>query len=142
MKSSNFWIAVLASGVAVNVMDGILQGMVMTNMYYSKHQDVFNMTASPAWYIFGDFVSVFVLAWVYDKISSNFASGWMGGAMYGLYAGVLVNFPSQIFLHLYIRGFSYRLAWFNTIYGIVWAIIAAAIIAAVYKKDASTSSAS
>ena len=142
MKSSKFWIAVAAAGVAVNVFDGVLQGMILQNMYYSKHPDLFNMTANPAWYIFGDFVAVFVFAWVYDKVSSSFASGWMGGAMYGLYAGILVNFPGQIFLHLYIRGFSYRLAWFNTIYGIVWGILAGAIFAAVYKKGASTSSAS
>ncbi len=142
MKNSKFWIAVAAAGVAMNVVDIVLQGMIMDKMYYSKHLDLFNMTANPAWYIFGDFVAVLVLAWVYDKVSSSFASGWKGGAMYGLYAGVLVNFPYQIFLHLYIRGFSYRLAWFNTIYGVVWAMIAGAIIVAVYKKGASTSSAS
>lgn len=142
MKSSKFWIAVAAAGVAMNVVDFVLQGMIMDKMYYSKHLDLFNMMANPAWYILGDFVAVLVLAWVYDKVSSSFASGWMGGAMYGLYAGILVNFPGQIFLHLYIRGFSYRLAWFNTIYGIVWAIIAGAIFVAVYKKGASTSSAS
>jgi hypothetical protein len=87
MKSSKFWIAVAAAGVAMNVVNGILQGMIMEKMYYSKHLDLFSMTANPAWFIFGDFVTVFVLAWVYDKVSSGFVTGWRGGAMYGFYAG-------------------------------------------------------
>ena len=142
MKSSKFWISVLVAGVVVNILDFLLQGMLMEKMYYSRHMDVFIMTANPIWYILGDFVSVFVLAWVYDKVSSSFASGWMGGAMYGLYAGVLVNFPAWLFLHLFIRGFGKKIALFSTVYGIVWAVIAGAIIVAVYKKGASTSSAS
>jgi hypothetical protein len=107
----------------------------MVNLYYSKHTDVFLDTANPAWFILGDFITVIVLAWVYDKVSGSFAAGWKGGAMYGLYAGVLVNFPTWIFLHLFIKGFSYKYAWFSTVYGIAWTIIAAAIIAALYKKS-------
>lgn len=131
-----------AAGIAMNVVDGVLQGMIMDKLYYSKHLDLFNMTASPIWYIVGDFVTVFVLAWVYDKVSSSFAAGWKGGAIYGLYVGILVNFATWIFLRLYIRGFSYRLAWFNTIYGVAWAVIAGAILAALYKRGTSTSAAS
>lgn len=134
MKSSKFWIAVAAAGVVMNIVDIVLQGKIMESMYYSKHQDVFIMTTSPAWFVLGDFVAVLVMAWVYDKVSSSFAAGWKGGAMYGLYAGVLVNFPTWIFVHLFLKGFSYRFAWFSTIYGIVWSVIAGIIIVALYKK--------
>src|SRR3989304_5547687 len=115
MKSNKFWIAVAAAGVVMNVVDFLFQGMLMNNLYYSKHPDVFAEMTNPVWFIIGDFVAVLVLAWVYDKVSSSFASGWKGGALYGLYAGVLVNFPTYIFLHLVIKGFSYRFAWFSTI---------------------------
>lgn len=134
MKSGKFWLAILVSGVVMNIVDFVFQGMVMESMYYSKHADVFTMTASPIWYILMDFVSVFVLGWVYDKVSGSFSAGIKGGAMFGLYAGILVSFPSWIGLHLFLKGFSYKYAWFSTIYGVVWGVVAAAIIAALYKK--------
>ena len=142
MKNSKFWIAVVVSGVAMNIVDFVLQGMVMTPMYYSKHADVFIQTTNPVWYVVMDFIMVFVLAWVYDKVAASFNSGWKGGAMYGLYAGILVNFPTWIFLHIFIKGYSYKFAWFSTFYGIVWTVIAGAIVAGIYKKGATASAAS
>ena len=56
-----------------------------------------------------------------------------GGAMFGLSAGILINFPTWIMLHLFIRGFSYAYAWFFTIYGIVGTLAAGAIIASIYE---------
>jgi hypothetical protein len=134
MKNSKFWIAVAASGVVMNIVDFLLQGMVMIPMYYSKHTDIFNQTTNPVWYVIGDFITVFVLAWVFDKVSASFNSTWKGGAVYGLYAGILVNFPTWIFLHLFLKGYSYKYAWFSTIYGIVWTVIAGAIVASIYEK--------
>ncbi len=135
MKNSKFWIAVAVCGVVMNIVDFLFQGMVMTPMYYSKHTDVFIDMANPVWFVIIDFVTVFVLAWVYDKVAGSFNSGWKGGAMYGLYAGILVNFPTWIFFHLFIRGFSYKFAWLTTIYGIVWTVIAGAIITSIYGKN-------
>ena len=134
MKSGKFWIGVGVSGLVMNIVDFVLLGIVMTNLYYSKHADVFLDTSNPVWLIVGDFVTVFVLAWVYDKVAGSFSKGWKGGALYGLYAGVLINFPTWILMHLTVRGFSYKYAWFSTIYGIAWSAIAAAVVAALYKK--------
>ena len=136
MKSARFWIAVAVSGVVMNIVDFVVQAMIMTNMYYLKHPDVFLTTTNPAWYILGDFVTVFVLAWVFVKVAKSFSAGWLGGAAYGLYAGVLVNFPTWIMTHLLLKGISYKFAWFSTIYGIVWTVIAAVVIAAIYPKEA------
>lgn len=127
--------AVAASGVVMNIVDFILQGMILTPMYYSKHADVFVQTTNPLWFVIMDFLTVFVLAWVYDKVAGSFNPGWKGGAMYGLYAGILMNFPTWIFFHLFIKGFSYKFAWFDTVYGIVWTVIAATIVASIYKKE-------
>ncbi|HTX18373.1 MAG TPA: hypothetical protein VMG34_06910 [Bacteroidota bacterium] len=138
MKSARFWIAVAVSGVVMNVLDFVGQAMIMTDMYYAKHPDVFLTTTNPAWYVLVDFVTVFVLAWVFTKVAKSFSAGWRGGAAYGLYAGILVNFPTWIMTHLMLKGFSYKFAWFSTFYGIVWTIIAAAVIAAIYPKEAPT----
>jgi len=134
VKNSKFWIAVLVSGLVMNVVDFVGQGMIMTNMYYSKHADFFYGTTNPLWFVIADFVTIFVLAIVYDRVAASFSGGWKGGAVFGLYAGVLVNFPTWIILHLFITGFSYKYAWFSTIYGIVWTAIAAAIIGAMTSK--------
>jgi hypothetical protein len=134
MKNSKFWMAVGASGVVMNIIDFLIQGMVMVPVYYSKHLDVFIQSTDPLWFVIGDFITVFVLAWVYDKVAGSFSAGWKGGAIYGLYAGILVNFPTWIFLHLMLKGFSYKFAWFSTIYGIVWTVIAGAIVASIHEK--------
>jgi len=134
MKSGKFWIAVLVAGVVANVIDYIGQGMVLTGMYYSKLDDVFRQDTNVGWLVFGDFVAVLVLAWVYDKVASVFGYGVKGGACCGFYLGVLVNFPTFHFIHLMFKGYPYSLTWISTIYGIIWYVIVGAILAAIMKK--------
>lgn len=136
MKSGKFWIAVLVGGIVANILDFIVQGLVLNNVYYAQMPELFNTGTSLIWYIIGDFVAVFVFAWVYDKVAGSFEGGPKGGMMCGLYAGILVNFPTWIFMHLFIKGFPYGLSWISTIYGIVWYIIIGAILAGLYKKGA------
>jgi hypothetical protein len=45
----------------------------------------------------------------------------------------IITLPT-IFMHLFMRGYSYGLAWISTIYGIVWGVAAGAIVGAIYKK--------
>jgi hypothetical protein len=134
MKSGKFWIAVLVAGVVANVVDYVGQGMVLTGMYYSKLTDVFRQDMNIGGLVFGDFVAVLVLAWVYDKVASAFGGGVKGGACCGFYLGVLVNFPAYHFINLMFKGYPYSLTWINTIYGIIWYVIVGAILAAVMKK--------
>ena len=101
MKSGKFWIAVLVAGIVANVLDYVVQGHVLTGMYYSKMTDVFRQDMTIGWLVFGDFVAVLVLAWVYDKVASAFGGGVKGGACCGFYLGVLVNFrPTISFTHV------------------------------------------
>ncbi|MDE3057684.1 MAG: hypothetical protein KGJ59_06990 [Bacteroidota bacterium] len=134
MKSNKFWIAVLVGGVVANILDFLVQGMWLEAAYYSKMPDLFNMGTNVAYYIIGDFVFVFVLAWVYDKVASSFVNGSKGGMTFGLYAGVLLNFPMWIFIHLMIKNFPYGLAWINIIYGIIWTIVIGTVLGGFLKK--------
>ena len=72
----------------------------------------------------GDFVTVLVFVWVYDRVRWSRA-GVKGGASYALYAGILINFPTWIFAHLLFEGFPYSLAWTWTLVGIGWCVIEA-----------------
>lgn len=134
MKSSRFWIAVLVVGVVLNIIDFIVQGKVLTSMYYSKMTGVMNQDTPALWFVFGDFVAVLVLAWVYVKVASAFGSGLQAGAICGFYLGVLVNFPTFHFIHLMFKNYAYSLTWVNTIYGILWYVLAGAVLAAILKK--------
>jgi hypothetical protein len=134
MKSGKFWIAVLVAAVVANIIDVVVQGQLLANMYYSKMADVFRQDTNVGWFVLGDFVAVFVLAWVYDKVWSVFGGGLKGGACCGLYLGILASFPTYHFVHLMFKGYPYGLTWISTIYGILWYVIAGAILAAVMKK--------
>ncbi len=134
MKSGKFWLAVIAGGFVLNVLDFLLHGLILQNAYYAKLTDVFNQGGSPAPFIIGDFVVAFVYAWVYDKVYGSFGGGLNGGSMFGLYAGVLTSFPTWLFMHLVIQGFPYDLAWIWTLNGIVWSVILGAVLGTIYKK--------
>ncbi len=103
--------------------------------YYSKMPELFNTEGNIVNFIIGDFVAVFVLAWVYDRVSGSFAGGTKGGMTFGLYAGVFLNFPGWIFIHLMIRNFPYGIAWINTIYGIIWTVVIGAVVGQMMKKS-------
>ena len=133
MKSGKFWLAVLVGGVVLNVLDFVLHGMILHD-YYGSMPDLFNPPGSPVLFILGDFVVALVYAWVYDRVYGSFGGGAKGGATYGLYAGIITSFPTWIFMHLIIKGFTYGLSWIWTINGIVWSIILGAVIGAIYKK--------
>jgi hypothetical protein len=138
MKSNKFWVAVLVTGIVANVIDFCFYALWMGPTYMASNPTLFRQDTNPAWFVVGDFIAVFVLAWVLDKVSSSFGSTPADGAKAGLYLGVLVNFPTYIFMHLMFNGYSYGLSWISTIYGIVWYVAMGALLAALMKKGSTT----
>jgi hypothetical protein len=134
MNVKKVLLTALAVGVVMNIVDFVVQGNLLAG--YSAQFAVLKKAADLKipWLVVGDFVAALVLVWVYDRVHSSFASGAKGGATFGLYAGVLVNFPTWIFANLIFADFPYGLAWTWTIVGIVWAVIAGAVAGAVYKR--------
>ena len=134
MKSSKFWIAVLVTGIVANVIDYCFYSLWMGPTYMMANPVLFRQDTNPVWYVVGDFISVFIFAWVLDKVSSSFGAKPADGAKAGLYLGILVCFPMYIFMHLMFNGYSYGLSWISTIYGILWYVVMGAILAALMKK--------
>ncbi|MBE3134099.1 MAG: hypothetical protein IMZ55_11535 [Acidobacteria bacterium] len=118
-------------GIVANVIDFIVQGTLLAGFYTGAP---FRQDTNMAWMVLGDFVAAFVFTWVYLKVAPAFAAGPVGGATMGFYAGVLVTFPANIFLHLMIANFPYGLSWIWTIYGIIWYVVLGAIAGAMNKK--------
>ena len=134
MKSGKFWLAVLVGGIVANILDAVVMGVLLAPSFAgieSMNQDV-----NVAWFMLGDFFAVLVMMLFYDRVYSSFSPGSKGGATYGLYAGLIVSFPTWIFIHLMVKGFPYGLAWIVTIYGIIWGAIVGSTIGSVYKKSA------
>jgi hypothetical protein len=135
MKSSKFWMAVLVCGVVANIVDWAFYTQWLGPTYMMSNPILFRQDTNPAWFVIGDFVSVFVFAWVFDKVSSVFGSTPKDGAKAGLYLGILVSFPTYIFMNLMFNGYSYSLSWISTIYGVLWYIGVGALLALLMKKS-------
>ena len=126
-------LAALAAGFAINLLDFFVHGMLFETMYYAQ-VPIFRRDDTIPFLVLGDFMKGLVFVWVYDRVRGSFAAGAAGGAAFGLYAGVLVWFPANIFLHLLIRDFPYGLTWAWTVHGVVLAVIVGAIAGAIYKR--------
>ena len=132
MNVKKLLLAAVAVGVVVNVLDFVVQGQLLAGYY--ANIPLFKREPPIHWLVLGDFVAALVLVAVYDRVRSSFGGGAKGGAVVGLYAGVLVNFPTWIFAHLLWEGFPYGLAWTLTVVGVVWTVIAGAVAGAIYKS--------
>ena len=138
MKSNKFWLAVLVGGVVANIIDFIVYGMWLQQAYFMQNTVLFRQDTNVAWYVVGDFIAVFIFAWIFTKVSGSFGSTVQDGAKAGLYLGIFANFPLWIFVHLMFNGYPYSLSWINTIYGVIWYVILGAVVAAVMKKKEAT----
>lgn len=134
MNITKLLVATLGAGVVANVYDFVVHANLLQRAYYSQLTSLFRQDAPMAWIIVGDFVAALVFVWVYDRVYGSFGGGVKGGATFGVYAGVLVNFPMGIFLNLLFVGFPYELAWLWIMTGIIWAVLIGAIVGALYKK--------
>ncbi len=131
MNVKKLLIAFLAVGVVMNIIDYVMFTVIMKESIAAN--PILRQDASPVWFIIIDFVSALVVVWVFDKVRGSFKAGVAGGALYGFYAGVLLNFPTWIGLSLIIKGFEYKQAWFWTGYGVIWMLIAGCIAGFIYK---------
>lgn len=126
------WLIIgIVVGIVAAVYDVIVHGSLLAS-YYTRAP--FRQDASLAWMLVSNIVAGLVFAWVYLKVAGSFASGVRGGITMGFYAGVLVNFPSAIFLNLVLQDFPYGLSWLWVVSGIVFYVIAGAIAGALTKK--------
>ena len=135
MNVKKWLIATIAVGIVVNVYDGVTHGWLLRGTYMDL-PNLFRQDGPLAWFVVGDFVAAAVLVWFYDRVYSSFGGGLAGGAKFGLYAGVLLGFPAQLFQSAMYVGFPYSLAWIWVFLIIGWGLVAGAVAGAVYGPDA------
>ena len=119
-------------GLVMNVLDFIVQGNLLAGMFAAV--PAFRQTTEMLPYlIVGDFVAGLVFAWAFLKLGSAAGHGVAGGATFGLYAGVLIGFPTYIFVHLLLNGVPYGLMWVLTIYTALVYVVLGAVAGALHK---------
>jgi hypothetical protein len=131
MQTGKIAAAGLTAGIVANVIDFLSFTFLFKSMMTLPFM---NPNPLIAVLVAGDFVAALVFVWVYDRVRGSFGPGAKGGATYGLYAGILINFPLWIFMHVLVKDWPSSYSWFSTIYGIVWAIILGAVVGVVYDK--------
>lgn len=131
MNPTKFLVAVVVLFVWGYLFDAVLAPTI----YGSSMSTIPGMVAEPPmlWVVLGSLAAVAVLVWLYEKVRGSFAPGAAGGVVFGLYTGVLINFPIWLFHTLYV-GWPYRAMWHFTLVGIVMGVINGALIGLVYEK--------
>ena len=87
---------------------------------------------SAMWEAVGDLCSALVLCGFYGRVRTVYGAGLAGGAVFGVYAGTLMSFPTWLNMTNYF-GWPYRTAWHLTIIVILIYVVAGAIAGMVYK---------
>ena len=87
---------------------------------------------SKLWETIGDVCAALVLTGFYARVRGVYGANLKGGAVFGVYAGVLIHFPSWLFMAVY-AGWPYGATWMITIGLIVLTVIAGAVMGAVYQ---------
>lgn len=131
MNLKRLLVSGIAAGVVVNVYDYLVHGVLLKEAMAGPP---FRAESNIPWLVAGDFVAAFVLAWVWIRVKGAFGSGWLAGLKGGFCAGLLVNLPGPIFLHLLIDNFSYHMAWVWIGIGMAWYLLAGAVIGAVDRE--------
>src|SRR3989304_1778353 len=109
MNWTRVLIAGVVAGIATNVADFVMHGMIMANTYM-KYPQVFTQTqTNPAWFTLVALCLSLAAAILFAKTRSSWAAGWMGGATYGFFLG-LVGFWTSFYHPPTIDGLPYSLA--------------------------------
>ena len=129
MPVSKLLVTAVVVGIVVNLYDFLIHGVLLQGSLYPGIP-LLRPDASIPLLIVTDFVAALVFVWVYDRVRAAFPTSAPGGAKFGLYVGVLANFPTWIACYLLLDGFTYPLAWAWTLAGIGWCVLAGAVTGA------------
>lgn len=132
MNWTRIVVAGLAAGIAANIADFVMHGFILRNTY--MEYPVFSQEqANPLLFLVVSVCIGLAAAIFYARTVDSWAGGWKGGATFGFFVG-LVAFFSNHYNPLVIEGFPYFLSWCWGGTGLITAVIAGAVIGAIYRK--------
>ena len=131
------WTRVLAGGVAagivINIADYVMHANIMANTY-TKYPQVFTQTqANLGWFVLIALCIGIASAILFGKTRGSWAAGWMGGATFGFFLGLVMMFPG-FYNSLVIDGFPYYLCWCWGGITMIDSILGGAVLGAIIKR--------
>jgi len=123
--------AILLVWVWLLLWDNFLSGPIMGNALATIPGLV--ATFPKMWEVVGDLCAAVVLVWFYSRVQGAFGTGIMGGLKYGLSAGVLINFPTWLFMTLYLA-WPYAPTWHITLIAILQTGVSGLLAGLVFEK--------
>jgi len=133
MNWSKIAIGGLVAGIAMNVTEWVLHGVVMRSTY-EKYPDVFRQEqSSPLYFVLAAVCVCLAAALLFSKSRSSWAAGVTGGATFGACLG-LVAFFTFFYNPLVFDGYPYYLAWCQGTITLIAFVIAGAVLGLVIKK--------
>lgn len=126
----NYLVAAITVFVFLLVWDNFVASMVMGSALAA----IPGMKAefSRMWEAVGDACAALMLAGVYARTRGVFGTGLKGGATYGVYAGLLINFPTWLYMTVYL-GWPYAATWQITVILVLVGVVAGALMGMVYQ---------
>lgn len=124
----------VAAGIAMNVADFVMHGMIMSATYM-RYTEVFSQTqANPLWFTLIGVCMGIAAALLFGKTRASWAPGWKGGLVYGFFLGLVGFFP-DFYNALVIEGFPYYLVWCWGGITMIDSLIAGTVLGAVIRRD-------
>jgi len=132
MNWTRIGLAGIAAGIATNVCEFIVHGLLLGDTY-TRYPEVFEQTQSnPLFFLAIAVGMALVMAVVYAKTRSCWPAGVKGGAMLGFYVGLFL-FLADFYYSLVIADFPYYLSWCWGVSSIIFAVVTGSVVALVYK---------
>ncbi len=108
------WIKILLAGIVggvlMNIAEFVLHGVILAKTY-TKYPEVFTQEqANPLYFLLIALVIAFFGAILFSKTRKCWADGWMGGATFGFFLGLVV-FWGRFYDALTVDGYPYFLSW-------------------------------
>lgn len=125
--SKKFWIAILSGGIAVNLLDIIVRGGFLKDIFITQATEL-RVDINPAWFVLFGFLKIVIFVWFFFKVRGSFGGGARGGMKFGLYYGIALNVPAMFFPYMVYKGVPYIYIWATIAYGLVWGMLLGVIV--------------
>ena len=133
MNWTKVLIAGIVGGIALNIADFVMHGLIMANTY-TKYPEVFTQEqANPLMFALVAICIGIASAILFAKTRTMWAEGWQGGATYGFWLGLIGFFPG-FYDSLVIEGFPYYLSWCWGGITLIGFVILGAVMGILYKR--------
>jgi hypothetical protein len=132
MNWSRVLIAGVAAGVALNISDFVMHGLIMRNTY-TKYSVFTQEQANPFLFLVIALCIGIAAAILFAKTRASWAAGAAGGATFGFWLG-LVSFFAPFYHSLVFEGFPYYMGWCWGGISLIGAVIGGTVLGLIYKK--------